>query len=509
MSIMNTHHGPRVVPGRYAGEAIPIHDGPTPQQIIDAEQRGQADGLAGRICAAAADAARCQYVLLELLGEFDATNAMRYWRDFKSLAHWLSWSCSMTPGVAREHVRVAKALRRMPTIAGLFREGKLSYSKVREITRVADVVDEHRLAELALTATASQLARMIAGFRSADGMRIGQQAKRNMLWHEREDGMIDIWARLPKEEAALLLAALAAAKDQFGPPPAKPDPCGEELKASPDASRYSNADALLDVARVFLNTAPEDRSGEDRTLVVVQVSAENLARNVPAGTPEARPAVLDPVRNVPAGTSSPESAVCHIDGVGSIEPATAQRLACDNPMLGALIDEHGKVLALGRTRRLVSKPLRRALMIRDKMCRYPGCHQTRHLDAHHVIPWIQGGRTDLQNLILLCRWHHTAVHEGGVSITRDGEGWVFTKPDGQPCDWWVDEQNLARHLDFALRRHNHELDQLAAVDSFQHPDARTIRPRWADENLDLHACVQALFTIKLPNPSMDLDQQAA
>jgi hypothetical protein len=162
--------------------------------------------------------------------------------------------------------------------------------------------------------------------------------------------------------------------------------------------------------------------------------------------------VLDPVRNVPAGTSSPESAVCHIDGVGSIEPATAQRLACDNPMLGALIDEHGKVLALGRTRRLVSKPLRRALMIRDKMCRYPGCHQTRHLDAHHVIPWIQGGRTDLQNLILLCRWHHTAVHEGGVSITRDGEGWVFTKPDGQPCDWWVDEQNLARHLDFALRR---------------------------------------------------------
>jgi hypothetical protein len=300
---MNTHHGPRVVPGRYAGEAIPIHDGPTPQQIIDAEQRGQADGLAGRICAAAADAARCQYVLLELLGEFDATNAMRYWRDFKSLAHWLSWSCSMTPGVAREHVRVAKALRRMPTIAGLFREGKLSYSKVREITRVADVVDEHRLAELALTATASQLARMIAGFRSADGMRIGQQAKRNMLWHEREDGMIDIRARLPKEEAALLLAALAAAKDQFGPPPAKPDPCGEESKASPDASRYSNADALLDVARVFLNTAPEDRSGEDRTLVVVQVSAENLARNVPAGAPEARPAVFDPVRNVPAGTS--------------------------------------------------------------------------------------------------------------------------------------------------------------------------------------------------------------
>jgi hypothetical protein len=81
----------------------------------------------------------------------------------------------MSPGVARERVGVAKALSGMPTIAGLFREGRLSYSKVREVTRVVDVVDEQRLTGLALTATASQLARMISGFRSADGMRISQQ----------------------------------------------------------------------------------------------------------------------------------------------------------------------------------------------------------------------------------------------------------------------------------------------------------------------------------------------
>jgi len=107
--------------GRYAGEPISIHDGPTSQQVDDEQHRAHADGLAGRICAAAADAARCQCRLLELLGEFDAVRAIRYWTDFKSLAHWLSWACSMTPGVAREHVRVAKALRQMPTIVGLFR----------------------------------------------------------------------------------------------------------------------------------------------------------------------------------------------------------------------------------------------------------------------------------------------------------------------------------------------------------------------------------------------------
>jgi hypothetical protein len=249
----------------------------------------------------------------------------------------------------------------------------------------------------------------------------------------------------------------------------------------------------VDVARGFLATAPQDRSGEDRTLVVVQVSADNLAREV---------------ADVPAGTSQPAAAVCHIAGVGSVEAATAQRLACDNSLLGAVVDKHGKVLALGRTRRLVSKAQRRALLIRDRMCRYPGCHSTRHVRAHNVVPWILGGRTDLDNLILLCQWHHTAVHEGGVTISPESDRWVFTKPDGQPCDPWVADQNLAQHLDFALRRQQTRR-RVAAVDSFHHPDAQTIRLRWAGEPFDLHACVQALFTIKLPERAKDLDQQVA
>jgi hypothetical protein len=94
-------------------------------------------------------------------------------------------------------------------------------------------------------------------------------------------------------------------------------------------------------------------------------------------------------------------------------------------------------------------------------------------------------------------------------ITRDGDAWVFSKPDGQSCDPWVDDQSLAHHLDFALRRqHQPHGAQLAVVDSFHHPDARTIRPGWAGEMFDLHACVQALFTIKLPE-QVEQDQQAA
>ena len=71
---------------------------------------------------------------------------------------------------------------------------------------------------------------------------------------------------------------------------------------------------------------------------------------------------------------------------------------------------------------------------------------------------------------------------------------------------------LARHLDFARRRAEQQAaqrDRLTAVDSFHHPHATTIRPRWRGEPFDLHACVQALFTIKLPEQNQDLDQQAA
>jgi hypothetical protein len=156
--------------------------------------------------------------------------------------------------------------------------------------------------------------------------------------------MIDVRTRLPKEDAAVLIAAVDAARDQLGPPPPKPDPavagdCGEP---APGVGVYSKADALVDVARVFLTTAPQDRSGEDRTLVVVHVSADNLGR-VPAGTQESPVLLAEPVEaqstggacmgGVPARTSSPAEAVCHIENVGSVETATAQKVACDNPVM--------------------------------------------------------------------------------------------------------------------------------------------------------------------------------
>ncbi len=452
----------------------------------EAVDRDRADHLAGRICVSAAEAAQSECQLLELIGEFDAGDAVRWWEGVKSMAHWLSWACSMSAGTAREHVRVARALRRMPTTHEAFRTGRLSYSKVREVTRVVDVVDEARLCDLALTATASQLSRMVAAFRAADGTRIVQELKRQLSWQVREDGMVDVRVRLPAEEAAVLQSALVAAEDRFGgPPPASDD--------GPPEHTYSRVDALLDVARSFVETAPEDRSGEDRTLVVVQVAAEQLATGAD---------------DVPAGTSEPRASTCHVAGIGPVEPATAQRLACDADVLGTVVDRYGGVLALGRTRRLVSRAQRRALMIRDDgMCRYPGCHQTRHLKAHHVRPWAAGGPTDLDNLVLLCQWHHTAVHEGRMSMRRTlgaGAGWVVTHADGSPVQPWHGAEILPSQLLDDLARRRQDRRKRAEDVRFDDDAARVIRPGWAGERFDLRACVDVLFAM-----SYRQDQRAA
>ena len=143
------------------------------------------------------------------------------------------------------------------------------------------------------------------------------------------------------------------------------------------------------------------------------------------------------------------------------------------------------------------------------MCRYPGCAQTRHLDAHHVIAWAAGGPTDLDNLILLCRFHHTAVHEGGVTITQAPGGWGFILPDSSQPRPWQTADSLAQLLTAHARRTAAIID---AVDRFDHPDAKIIRPRWTGETFSVHDCVQALFTIRLPEPSehrQDQDQRAA
>src|SRR6202789_4137039 len=101
-------------------------------------------------------------------------------------------------------------------------------------------------------------------------------------------------------------------------------------------------------------------------------------------------------------------------------------------VVGVIEDGKGQPLSVGRRTRSIPPSIRRALRSRDETgCQFPGCTYDKYLDAHHIAHWAEGGKTELSNLVTLCRWHHRLVHEGGIKVqARPRGGWRFVKADG-------------------------------------------------------------------------------
>jgi hypothetical protein len=247
--------------------------------------------------------------------------------------------------------------------------------------------------------------------------------------------MLVLTARLPADEGAVLIAALEQAGD------------------SGDSG--SEPDALMALAQNSLAAGAVDSSGDDRHLLVLHADVGVLT-----------------------GASEDPQAVCRVEHGPGVDVPTAQRIACDAALV-ALMNSAvpGEQLRLGRKTRKISPALRRALRIRDGGCRFPGCHRIRHLEAHHVLHWLFGGLTDLDNLVPLCRSHHMSVHEDGFTVAPapdapapdgggpDSTGWIFHRPDTTPVP------------------HNPELPPGAPLDQPTDPDQ--IRPGWRGEPFNL------------------------
>ncbi|WP_420124169.1 DUF222 domain-containing protein [Nakamurella sp.] len=379
---------------------------PQPQPKVDTSDE-PLDALEKRITSMAAQLAAETRDWLRLVAEFNRRKGWVQW-GMRSMAHWLSWSCSVGPGVAREYVRVATALTTLPLVDEAFAQGALSYSKVRAVTRVADRVDEQTLMEQAKVHSAAQLEKVVRAYRKADRVDRPVMERRKARWFYDDDGMFVLSARLTAEEGALLVAALEQARTGELAPTGCPD------RAPDPAQLPSDPDALVALAKIAQAAGPVDSSGDDRHLVVVHADAQVLVGEQDPG---------------PDATSRLE----HGPGLTA---AAARRLACDAALVAwvASAVRPGESLALGRKTRRISAALRRALRFRDGGCRFPGCPRQRFLDAHHVTHWADGGPTDLGNLVLLCQRHHRAVHEDGFTLHPGPEPgrWDVHRPDGTP-----------------------------------------------------------------------------
>jgi hypothetical protein len=227
-----------------------------------------AEHLEARICELAGHiaAATCQFLLL--VAEFDAREGWRAW-EMPSCAAWLAWKCQMAPGTARDHVRVARALPRLPVIREEFAAGRFSYSKVRALARIATTETEADLAEMAESMTAGQVERFAAAHRkcSADGDGTAPARREQKLtWRLNEDGTITITAAFRPEDGAVILQALRASRDDLEHPHGKePVPAGDL------------ADALAEVCASYLQARIAGAANPDVYQVIIHAGAAVVA----------------------------------------------------------------------------------------------------------------------------------------------------------------------------------------------------------------------------------------
>jgi hypothetical protein len=340
---------------------------------------------------------------LRLIAEFDRRNG---WSDSltQSCAHWLNWKCGIGMGAAREKVRVARALENLPKVSAAMESGALSYSKVREITRIASADTEDALLMVAEHGTASHVEKLVRAFRrSQEAEELSREARQHQsrcvsMRHD-DDGSMVLHCRLPAELGARLLKALDVAVDDV------PAGTSQEPRASFSARR---ADAFGVLAETFLAHGAMEMNGGDRNQIVVHVAAETLRDR--------------------------KGGCCEIEHGPSIAAETARRMSCDASLIAMIVND-GEPLNVGRKTRAISPSLWCMLKARDKGCRFPGCANSRYIDGHHIVHWANGGETKPDNLVCLCRFHHRAVHEGGVRIDRLDDGALrFVKANGSVID---------------------------------------------------------------------------
>jgi Domain of unknown function (DUF222)/HNH endonuclease len=336
------------------------------------------------------------YRLLLLVREFDDRLGWSKW-SFPNCSEWLAWRCGLSLSAAREEIRTAHALRALPTISAAFADGRLSYSKARALTRVANAANEDLMLAFALEATAAQVEERSRQMRnvapdSVDGARRAWERRSLSIARNAAAGTMTVTLEVPIDDGELFARAIDRAVEKGR------THLGPEFEVSGWLAQQ--ADAAIELARCYLTgDASSPSSSADHYQVVVHVD---------------------------------ESALRGGAGRADLPIDTMRRLTCDGDVVRIIEDADGKPLHVGRRQRTVSTTIRRALWARDRGCSFPGCKRDHYCDAHHVEHWAVGGETSLDNLTLLCTQHHRLLHEGRFRIRREADGALrFERMDGR------------------------------------------------------------------------------
>jgi hypothetical protein len=308
---------------------------------------------------------------------------------------------------AAELVRLARALEHMPLAREAFASAAISAASVRALVEARQVHPEayadaeELLVQAARSLSGRQLHQAISHWKQLADTREGGvgdedlRARRNLHVSSTIFGMVRVDGDLDPESGERLLTALRAVMDA--------EARSEDGDDRTPAQR--RADALGEICGLYLNRSDRPMVAGERPHVTVTVDLEALAGR---------------------------SGKAEFDLTGPIRGEAARLVACDASVSRVITGPRSEPLDVGRKTPVVHAALRRAVTIRDRHCRFPGCDRPQAwCDAHHVVHWADGGPTALSNLVLLCRRHHRLVHDRGGFRAEMIEGRpVFRRPDG-------------------------------------------------------------------------------
>ena len=327
---------------------------------------------------------------------------------FVTLTAWLRRACRLSPGAAAQHAEVARNLSSLPDTSGALAAGDIGFHhaaviahSVTEVGTEAVVRQEPILLDAASKLDPkflSYVTRQIRHCEDPDGALADANdnyERRYFHLSQTFGGLFMIDGRLDADGGATLRAALNALDEPWK---------GDDTRSG----SQRRADALVELARQRLDAGTLSEVGGQKPHLSVTASMSTLMKEPGCGAGE-------------------------LEWSQPITADTVRRIACDCAMTRVLLGSNSEPIDVGRCTRTVPPALRRALVFRDRHCRFPGCDRPADwCDGHHLIHWVDGGETNLANTCLLCRRHHRFVHELGWQLRWGAPGEIIAiKP------WWM------------------------------------------------------------------------
>lgn len=360
--------------------------------VPDTDPRPSIDpGLVVAVDLAHAAVASAERTLLSLIAQVDRCGS---WERLgaRDSSHWLAMRYGLSEWKARRWIVAAHALEDLPGLCRALSDGSLGIDKVVELARFATPQTEARLIGWARGVSGAAIRRRGDRALTPSPTEVVevQQARHLSWWTVDEGRRLALEAELPAAEGAVVVKAIARLANRLPVMPGEHD--------DPPSVAARRADALVALSSATIAADPDP----DRATVVVHTTLDGLRTGGNAET----------------------------DGDGVIPAPTLDRLLCTARVQAVVEDDAGNAIGIGRLSRVPPAWLVRQVRHRDRECRFPGCGARAFTEAHHVVWWRNGGRTDLDNLLLICSFHHRLAHEYGWSVRRSDDGSVEWRDPG-------------------------------------------------------------------------------